>query len=164
MEYASCGVSGIYQKLEPYNNIVKDGETGLFFNTPEELINQLDRLYQDTKLRLNIRNQAYNFASKQRKIENHIGKRVEWYKSLDANNSISEGVDDQILIALEGVGEKQAGYFQLRAGVVEKQFLQASAKTSANEQLESLKNLTQQQPAYSFGWAHSRINLKKDLI
>ena len=152
LEYASCGVSGIYQKLEPYNNIVKDGETGLFFNTPEELINQLDRLYQDTKLRLNIRNQAYNFASKQRKIENHIGKRVEWYKSLDANNSISEGVDDQILIALEGVGEKQAGYFQLRAGVVEKQFLQASAKTSANEQLESLKNLTQQQPAYSFGW------------
>ena len=124
----------------------------------------MDRLYQDTKLRLNIRNQAYNFASKQRKIENHIGKRVEWYKSLDANNSISEGVDDQILIALEGVGEKQAGYFQLRAGVVEKQFLQASAKTSANEQLESLKNLTQQQPAYSFGWAHSRINLKKDLI
>jgi tetratricopeptide (TPR) repeat protein len=152
LEYASCGVAGIYQNLEPYQNIVKDGDTGLLFNTPEELINQLDRLYHDTKLRLHIRDQAYDFASKQRKIEDHIGSRVEWYKSLDANNSISEGVDDQILIALDGVGEKQAGYFQLRAGNVEKQFLGVAAKKSANEQLESLKNLTQQQPAYAFGW------------
>ncbi|MEI6686500.1 MAG: tetratricopeptide repeat protein [Planctomycetota bacterium] len=152
LEYASCGVAGIYQNLEPYRNIVNDGETGLFFNTPEELISQLDRLYQDRKLRLQIRDQAYGFVIKQRKMEDHIGSRVEWYKSLDKKNSISEGVDDQILIALEGAGEKQAGYFQLRAGVVEKQFLEASAKTSANEQVESLKNLTQQQPAYSFGW------------
>ena len=89
-------------------------------------------------------------------MEDHIGDRVEWYKSLDKNNSISEGVDDQILIALEGAGEKQDGYFQLRAGVVEKQFLQASAKTSTNEQLESFKNLTQQHPAYSFGWLKKR--------
>ena len=152
LEYASCGVSGIYQNLEPYCNIVKDCETGLFFNNPEELIKQLDRLYQDTKLRAHIRDQAYDFASKQRRMEDHIGDRVEWYKTFGKNNSISEGVDDQILIALEAAGEKQAGYFQLRAGVVEKQFLEASAKTSANEQVESLKNLVQQQPAYSFGW------------
>jgi len=152
LEYASCGVAGIYQNLEPYRTMVKEGDTGLLFNTPEELINQLDRLYQDTKLRLYIRDQAYDFARKQRKIEDHIGRRVEWYKSLDENNSISEGVDDQILIALEGVGERQAGYFQLRAGNVEKQLLGVAAKKSANEQLESLKNLTQQQPAYAFGW------------
>ena len=101
LEYASCGVTGIYQNLEPYRNIVNDGETGLFFNTPEELINQLDRLYQDRMLRLQIRDQAYDFVIKQRKMEDHIGSRVEWYKSLDKKNSISEGVDDQILIALE---------------------------------------------------------------
>ena len=152
LEYASCGVAGIYQNLEPYRTMVKDGDTGLLFNTPEELINQLDRLYQDTQLRAYIRDQAYAFARKQRKIEDHIGRRVEWYKSLDENNSISEGVDEQILIALEGVGERQAGYFQLRAGNVEKQFLGVAAKKSANEQLESLKNLTRQQPAYAFGW------------
>jgi tetratricopeptide (TPR) repeat protein len=152
LEYASCGVSGIYQNLEPYCNIVKDCETGLFFNTPEELINQLDRLYQDKKLRAHIRSQAYDFASKQRKMEAHIRSRVAWYKNLDKNNSISEGVDDQILIALEGAGEKEGGYFQLRAGVVEKQFHEALAKTSTKEQVESLKGLVQQQPGYSFGW------------
>jgi len=152
LEYASCGIVGIYQNLEPYRNSVKDGDTGLFFNTPEELINQLDRLYQDTKLRLHIRDQAYDYVSKQRRMEDHIGDRVEWYKTFDKKNSVSEGVDEQILISLKGAGEKQAGYFQLRAGVVEKQFLQASAKTSAYEQVESLKKLTQQQPAYAFGW------------
>ena len=152
LEYASCGVSGIYQNLEPYCNIVKDCETGLFFNNPEELIKQLDRLYQDKKLRAHIRSQAYDFASKQRKMEDHIGSRVAWYKSLDRNNSIFEGVDDQILIALLRAGEKECGYFQLRAGVVEKQFHEALAKTSAKEQVEILKVLVQQQPGYSFGW------------
>jgi tetratricopeptide (TPR) repeat protein len=152
LEYASCGVAGIYQNLEPYRDSVKDGDTGLLFNTPEELINQLDRLYLDTKLRFHIREQAYAFASEQRKMENHMGRRVEWYQSLDKNNAMREGVDEPILIALEGVGEKQAGYFQLRVGNVEKQFLGVAAKKSANDQLESLQNLTQQQPAYAFGW------------
>jgi tetratricopeptide (TPR) repeat protein len=85
-------------------------------------------------------------------MEDHIGDRVEWYKTFGKNNSISEGVDDLILIALEGAGEKEGGYFQLRAGVVEKQFHEALAKTSTKEQVESLKGLVQQQPGYSFGW------------
>lgn len=152
LEYASCGVAGIYQNLEPYQNIVKDGETGLFFNNPEELISQLDRLYQDRKLRLKIRDQAYDFVIKQRKMEDHIRSRVEWYQSVDKNTSTPARIDDQILMALEGAGEKQDGYFQLRAGVVEKQFLEASAKTSFNEQAEFFKNLTQQHPTYCFAW------------
>ena len=152
LEYASCGVAGIYQNLEPYRNSVKDGETGLFFSSPEELIDQLDRLYQDKMLLLKIRDQAYGFVIKQRKMEDRIGSRVEWYKSLDKKNSISEGVDDQILIALADAGEKQDGYFQLRAGAPEKQCLEAATKATVQERVESLKQLTQQQPDYAFAW------------
>ena len=152
LEYASCGVAGIYQNLEPYRNSVKDGETGLFFSRPEELIDQLDRFYQDKMLRLKIRDQAYGFVIKQRKMEDRIGSRVEWYKSLDQKNSISEGVDDQILISLADAGEKQDGYFQLRAGAPEKQCLEAATKATVQERVESLKKLTQQQPTYAFAW------------
>jgi len=44
LEYASCGVAGIYQNLEPYRQSVKHCETGLLFSTPEELIERLDQL------------------------------------------------------------------------------------------------------------------------
>ena len=152
LEYASCGVAGIYQNLEPYRNIVRDFETGLLFSTPEELIYQLDRLYQDKMLRLKIREKAYVFVSKQRKMEAHISNRIEWYKNFNRNNVSSEGVDEQLCIALEEAGEKQGGYFQLRAGVVEKQCLEAVAKPTAHERVEALIKLTQQQPAYSFAW------------
>ena len=147
LEYASCGVAGIYQNLEPYHNVVEKFETGLIFSTPEELINQLDRLYQDKLLRLKIREQAYVFVSKQRKMEAHISNRIEWYKNFNRNNVSSEGVDEQLCISLEEADEKQGGYFQLRAGVLEKQCLEAVAKPTVHERVEALKTLIQQQPA-----------------
>ena len=152
LEYASCGVVGIYQNLEPYRNIVRNHETGLLFSTPDELINQLERLYQDTMLRLKIRDQAYDFVMGQRKLESHIQNRIKWYQSFDRNQFISEGVDEQLFIALEEAGEKQDGYFQLRPRVVEEQYLEVSTKETPHERVEFLKNLTQQQPAYSFAW------------
>ena len=152
LEYASCGVAGIYQNLEPYRNIVRNHETGLLFSTPDELIIQLERLYHDSMLRLKIRDQAYAFVMGERKLESHIHNRIKWYQSFDGTQIISEGDDEQLFIALEESGEKQDGYFQLRAGVVEKQCLKASTMATPHERVESLKKLTQQQPAYSFAW------------
>jgi tetratricopeptide (TPR) repeat protein len=152
LEYASCGVAGIYQNLEPYHNVVENFQTGLLFSTPEELICQLDRLYQDGSLRLKIRDQAYGFVSKQRKIKAHISNRIEWYQSLGNNKPMPKGIADQLLVALEEAGEKQDRYFQLRAGLVEKQFLEVSTKATPHERVEFLKNLTQQKPTYSFAW------------
>ena len=152
LEYASCGVAGIYQNLEPYHNVVENFETGLLFSTPEELICQLDRLYQDGRLRLKIRDQAYGFVSKQRKIKAHISNRIEWYQSLGNIKTMPEDVADHLLIALEEAGQKQDGYIQLRAGVPENQCLEAVSKPTAHERVEALKQLTQQQPAYSFAW------------
>ena len=152
LEYASCGVTGIYQNLEPYHDVVENFETGLLFSTPEDLICQLDRLYQDGRLRLKIRDQAYGFVSKQRKIEAHIGNRIEWYQNLGNNKAMPEGVADQLLIALEEAGQKHDGYIQLRAGVPENQCLEAVSKPTAHERVEVLIKLTQQQPAYSFAW------------
>lgn len=151
LEYASRGVAGIYQNLEPYQNIVRDGETGLLFDTPEVLINQLDRLYQDRKLRLKIRAQAYELAVNQRRIEDHIARRVEWYKSLHKNNPKPDSVDDETLVALEKTGIKENGYYQLRAGTIENRFLESLTKTST-EQVGFLKELVLQHPGYSFGW------------
>lgn len=73
----------------------------MLFDTPEVLINQLDRLYQDRKLRLKIRARAYELAVNQRRIEDHIARRVEWYKSLHKNNPRPDSVDDETLVALE---------------------------------------------------------------
>ena len=85
-------------------------------------------------------------------MEAHISNRIEWYKNFNRNNVSSEGVDEQLCISLEEADEKQGGYFQLRAGVVEKQCLEAVAKPTVHERVEALKTLIQQQPAYSFAW------------
>lgn len=152
LEYASCGVAGIYQNLEPYRNVVRDFETGLLFSTPEELISQLDRLYQDRILRLKIREQAYGFVVEKRTMEAHIHKRIKWYQSVGKNNAISEGIDDQLSIALQEAGVRQGGYVQLRAGDPETQCLEAATKATVQERVDSLKKLTQQQPAYPYAW------------
>jgi tetratricopeptide (TPR) repeat protein len=152
LEYASCGVAGIYQNLEPYRHSVKDLETGLLFSNPEELISQLDRLYQDRILRLKIREQAYGYVMGQRKMEAHIHKRIKWYQSLDKNKAISEGMDEQLCIALQEADQRQGGYGQLRAGVAEKQCFEAVAKETDEARVEALQKLTQQQPAYPYAW------------
>lgn len=152
LEYASCGVAGIYQNLEPYRQSVKHCETGLLFSTPEELIERLNQLYQDKVLRLKLRKQAYDYVREQRMLAAHIHKRIEWYQSLGKTNAMGEGIDGQLWLALQEAGQTQDGYGQLRAGVAEQQCLEAVAKETDEERVEALQKLTQQHPAYPYAW------------
>ena len=152
LEYASCGVAGIYQNLEPYRQSVKDCETGLLFSTPEELIERLDQLFEDRELRMKLRKQAYAYVREQRTLASHIHKRIEWYQSLGKTNAMGEGIDGPLWHSLQKAGQLQDGYGQLRAGVAEQQFLEAVAKETDEERVEALQKLTHQHPAYPYAW------------
>ena len=55
LEYASRGVVGIYEDLEPYRGSIVSGETGVVYRTPAELVASLDGLHRDGALRLRLR-------------------------------------------------------------------------------------------------------------
>src|SRR6266849_5882130 len=82
LEYASQGVAGIYTDLETYRGSVVNGETGLLYETHEELIQCLDRLAADAQLRQRIREQAYRHVADTRRLEQHIGQRLEFYRQI----------------------------------------------------------------------------------
>lgn len=139
LEYASRGVAGIYQNLEPYRDVVVDRETGLFYNTNHELMQNLDLLYSDHVLRNKIRNQGYDYVAHQRRIESHIGGRVDWYRSLlkkDAANS----VDSEVMGQIESQGIREGNYHQIRRKADDEDLLALIHKGTSENQGVELQN------------------------
>ncbi len=82
LEYASRGVAGIYADLEPYREAVIPGETGLLYRTEDELFAGLDRLVDNVPFRESIRTRAYEEVARNRRLVNHVGDRLAFYREL----------------------------------------------------------------------------------
>jgi tetratricopeptide (TPR) repeat protein len=122
LEYASHGIVGIYADLEPYRETVVDGKTGMLYKTEDELFQHLDRLVKDAALRQQIRRQAYDYVVKNRRISDHIGKRLEFYRALGAPRATrgAELPREVVSAAL-----RDGNYLQLRPQEPERELLAA---------------------------------------
>lgn len=154
LEYASCGVTGIYADLEPYRDTVVDGETGLLYGTQDELFAALDRLAGDTALRHRIRQQAYDHVAEHRRLEQHIQTRLDFYQQVSATHCpTSANVDrttdggrlpDDVLAAATCDGR----YLQLRPQAPEQALATARNGPPTRETAHSLVQLVEQYPEY----------------
>jgi hypothetical protein len=70
------------QNTAAYKDELKDGETGLLFNTPEEFESQLSRLIEDTKLRKTLAANAKDWVSENRDAMKEVPKMVSWWMQL----------------------------------------------------------------------------------
>jgi glycosyltransferase involved in cell wall biosynthesis len=59
LEYGAAKLPGIYENIEPYTNIVKDGENGYLANSLEEWVDKLSMLIENKDLRKKIGEEAY---------------------------------------------------------------------------------------------------------
>lgn len=149
LEYASHGVAGVYADLEPYRDSVRPGETGLMYRTGAELLHCLDRLAGDVELRRRIRAQAHEYACRERRVMDHIGERLEFYRGLLPAMPLASvgipanGLDDRLLAD----AVRDGNYFQLRPGPLEKGLL-AALETKPAEAVPALGRLLQQAPGY----------------
>ncbi len=84
LEYAANGVVPVVQATGPYLLSVKQGKTGFFFNTPDELISTLDRLVSDASARISVSSSAREYVLRERNCLDHGKDRVEFYRSLFA--------------------------------------------------------------------------------
>ncbi|MFP5212650.1 MAG: glycosyltransferase [Acidobacteriota bacterium] len=82
LEYAVHGVVPVVQASGPYLRSVRDGATGLFFRTGEELIARLDGLARDTSRRLALAEAARDYVVRERSQADHGSERVDFYRSL----------------------------------------------------------------------------------
>ena len=84
LEYAANGVVPVVQATGPYLLSVKQGRTGFFFNTPDELISTLDHLVSDAAARARVSASAREYVLRERNCIDHGKDRVEFYRSLFA--------------------------------------------------------------------------------
>jgi tetratricopeptide (TPR) repeat protein len=159
LEYASQGVAGIYTDLETYRGSVVHGETGLIYKTPEELVQCLDRLRKDVKLRQRIRQQAHQYVAEHRRLEQHIGKRLDFYKQLlasgcsgcpqtsDPGRTLTRsatGISEELLSS----AVREDRYLQLRRQQPEETLLKATSGTTSRESVQLLQKLVEEHPNY----------------
>lgn len=144
LEYASQGVAGIYSDLETYRGSVVHEETGLLYKTAEELVQCLDRLRSDVRLRQRIRDQAYRQVAENRRLEQHISKRLEFYKQLLPRPGSGHTISDEVLSS----AVREDRYLQLHRQQPEETLLKATSGPTSRESVQALEKLVEQHPHY----------------
>jgi uncharacterized protein (TIGR03032 family) len=144
LEYASQGVAGIYADLEPYRGCVVHGQTGLLYRTPEDLLAALDLLAGDAALRQRLRQQAHAYVAAQRRLEDHAGERLAFYRGLLAGPARGHTLGDEVLAAAVRDGR----YLQLRPQPPEAALRAALAAPASRASVQALERLVQEHPAY----------------
>ncbi len=143
LEYASRGVVGVYADLEPYRSVVA-GETGLLYRTSTELIEHLERLRTDATLRNKLRTQAYEYVRTKRRLPDHVGNRLAWYRELLPGTARPTGLSQVLIDSVEAEGR----YWQLRPGAPERSLLSAQEKQDPHEAAALLTAMVEREPGY----------------
>lgn len=82
LEYAAHGAVPVVQRLTPYLNSVRDGNTGFFFGSSDELGSLLTRLLRDPAERQRVRESAHRYVATERLQSAHAGERLAFYCEL----------------------------------------------------------------------------------
>jgi glycosyltransferase involved in cell wall biosynthesis len=150
LEYAACGVVGVYADLEPYRDSVHDGATGLLYRSGPELLACLDRLAADAGLRQRLRQQAHARVSAQRLADQHIGRRLDFYRGLLTRPPRGGPLTAEVTAAAVCEGE----YWQLRPGQAEQTLLATVQEPPTPAAAVTLARLVERQPTYLAALRH----------
>jgi tetratricopeptide (TPR) repeat protein len=144
LEYASQGVPGIYADLEPYRSSIVHGGTGLFYRTEDDFVRCLDVLAADAGLRRRVREEAYAYVARHRRLDAHIGERLDFYRRLLPGPPRGLALAAEVLAA----AVRDDRYFQLRRQQPEQIMVSAQAAPATRASVESLTRLVDRHPSY----------------
>jgi glycosyltransferase involved in cell wall biosynthesis len=150
LEYAACGVVGVYADLEPYQGSVKDGETGLLFRNGPELLACLDRLANDAGLRHAIRARAHAHVAGQRCMAQHIGERLTFYRGLLTGPARG----GPLATAVKAAAVRDGEHWQLRPQQPEEALVAALRGPATAAAAQTLAGVLEQHPAYLAALQH----------
>jgi tetratricopeptide (TPR) repeat protein len=152
LEYAAHGVAGIYADLEPYRDVVVHGQTGLLYQTEAELLRHLDALAADAALRQRLRTQAHRYVSEQRRLPQHIGERLAFYRELlpEPSSARDSSPGEEVFAA----AVRDGNYLQLRPQQSERVLLACLEKPVTREKTAQLARLVEHVPDYFAALLH----------
>jgi glycosyltransferase involved in cell wall biosynthesis len=79
LEYSAAGVVSVVRRMHPYLESVTHGKTGLFFDSPAEMIASLNRLIVEPGLIERISQAARGYVLAERRQPDHVHERVSFY-------------------------------------------------------------------------------------
>lgn len=82
LEYAVSGVVPVMARLEPYQNTIKNNETGLLYKDTWELISLLERLVTEASLIERISQSARQYVLDERLQTERVRDRIDFYRGL----------------------------------------------------------------------------------
>ena len=93
MEYAAHGVVPVCSNTPTYARTLRDGDTGFLFDTPEAMIEILDRLVDDEQLRTRVAAAARDYIRTERSAEDDARNRIDFYQTLINEMGLETGGD-----------------------------------------------------------------------
>jgi glycosyltransferase involved in cell wall biosynthesis len=81
LEYSAGKRTGVYQKIDCYNEVVKDGENGFLADGTDEWIEKLSILIEDKEKRENMAQKAYEDI-KNYQMKNYIDKYASFFRRI----------------------------------------------------------------------------------
>jgi len=86
IEAASHRVTAIASPTA-YADTIVDGQTGIIFQSPEQLQHKLLRIVADPDVGRSIANSAREYVSRHRMLAYQVGRRIAWYQSIWARKN-----------------------------------------------------------------------------
>jgi glycosyltransferase involved in cell wall biosynthesis/precorrin-6B methylase 2 len=92
LKFIECAAHGVVSLASPtvYGGSIADGETGLIYQSPDELKDQLERLLSDSSLRQRLGENARRYVAENRMLSRHFRARHAWYLSMIAQKVVLE--------------------------------------------------------------------------
>lgn len=81
LEYSAGKKTGVYQNIDPYQTVVKDGENGFLANGYEEWVKKISELIENPNKRKEMEKQAYKTV-KEHQIKDGVGNYADFFKRI----------------------------------------------------------------------------------
>ena len=82
LEFSALRVPGVYSRVYPYSQSIKNGETGFLASSPKEWLRYLRRLIKDEELRQEMGQNAYNNVKERFGMQDHIHEWEDVYEKV----------------------------------------------------------------------------------
>jgi tetratricopeptide (TPR) repeat protein len=157
LEYAATGSVPLCSGLPTYRGSIRDGETGLLFNSIQQFESQLQRLINQPELRTSIADDAHNYVATHRLAHRHAHERLDLYEETCRRARMldtSKVRQDTFFAALDQhehtQKHKDTNYYQLDSGRLEKLLYNGFAHVTSDfaERIHSLERARDLQPDF----------------
>jgi tetratricopeptide (TPR) repeat protein len=152
LEYASRGVVPVLSSLTPYKNSAEQGKTAFFYESPQQLVEILTLLVNDTDLRDRVGHAAYAYVKDYRMEDSHAERRSAFYSSLMKKDTETPDLPRELPLVRCG---KDTEYYEVSYSKTETLTLEGihhDAAGSYEDAIRTYLRATEVFPDYSLPW------------